>query len=247
MESGVPVKLHSEKVQKSPKLESRLPVGQQNSNALSGDKLGLGSPIKQQRDNLQGVQKLEPRSSVKQQRDGPQGVAPTTEGKGVQHPTVAAGGFPSTLAKEPRERTPATGVDKPTLQEEKPRAAPQAVFEKVEDAEPIHPTSWRFNVAGKPSPAQSKDKKPPASPRSASRKAETAEPVQMEGSRDFDDAACTECGSRDDGERMLLCDGPGCPGAAHIYCLVPPLRNVPPGDWFCSACQEVSALLFEWV
>jgi hypothetical protein len=249
VESGAPVKLQIENVQKRRKLESRLPVGQQISNALDSDKLGLGPPIKQERESLRGAQKLEPHSSVKQQSDGPHGGAPKPEGEGVQDPTVTAAGFPSTPAKEPEGRFPATQVARRTPQEEKPLAVPQAVSEKVEDAEPIHPTGWDFNVAGKLTLAQSKfqDKKPPVLPRSASRKAEKAKPGQAGSSGEFDDAACSECGSRDDGERMLLCDGPGCPGAAHIYCLVPPLGDVPPGDWFCSECQEVSALFFELV
>lgn len=35
---------------------------------------------------------------------------------------------------------------------------------------------------------------------------------------------------------MLLCDG--CDGGHHLFCLDPPLREVPEGDWYCQACVE---------
>lgn len=34
---------------------------------------------------------------------------------------------------------------------------------------------------------------------------------------------------------MLLCDG--CDHAFHMQCLRPAVRAVPPGDWFCPACE----------
>jgi len=34
---------------------------------------------------------------------------------------------------------------------------------------------------------------------------------------------------------MLLCDG--CDKGTHMYCLTPPLREVPQGDWFCPDCE----------
>ena len=50
-----------------------------------------------------------------------------------------------------------------------------------------------------------------------------------------EDVACNTCGKARGGDHMLLCDG--CEtGAAHIYCLQPPLAEVPPGDWFCPRC-----------
>ena len=50
-------------------------------------------------------------------------------------------------------------------------------------------------------------------------------------------AACTTCGSRKDGQHMLLCDGPGCDQAFHTYCLEPRIQRIPKGDWFCPACS----------
>ena len=38
-----------------------------------------------------------------------------------------------------------------------------------------------------------------------------------------------------DAERMLLCDG--CDRGFHMYCLKPPLKTVPSGDWFCTNCK----------
>ena len=54
------------------------------------------------------------------------------------------------------------------------------------------------------------------------------------------DAFCRVC-HRDmifDGNEILLCDGPGCDAAYHQLCLLPPLKTVPEGDWFCPACVK---------
>lgn len=39
---------------------------------------------------------------------------------------------------------------------------------------------------------------------------------------------------------MLLCDG--CDDSYHTFCLIPPLLDIPKGDWRCPACvaKEVS-------
>ena len=42
----------------------------------------------------------------------------------------------------------------------------------------------------------------------------------------------------EDEATMLLCDG--CDAARHMACCVPPLREVPSGDWFCPACAAAS-------
>ena len=55
---------------------------------------------------------------------------------------------------------------------------------------------------------------------------------------DVDDAPCTVCGQRNDPSLTLLCDGDGCKVAMHIYCLQPPLWEVPTGKWLCGACTE---------
>ncbi|RUS89616.1 hypothetical protein EGW08_002634 [Elysia chlorotica] len=47
---------------------------------------------------------------------------------------------------------------------------------------------------------------------------------------------CHMCGRGDGEEHMLLCDG--CDDAFHTYCLVPPLAEVPKGDWRCPSCVK---------
>uniref|UniRef100_A0A3B3V7T9 [histone H3]-trimethyl-L-lysine(4) demethylase n=1 Tax=Poecilia latipinna TaxID=48699 RepID=A0A3B3V7T9_9TELE len=51
---------------------------------------------------------------------------------------------------------------------------------------------------------------------------------------------CLVCGSGGDEDRLLLCDG--CDDSYHTFCLIPPLHDVPKGDWRCPKClaQECS-------
>lgn len=51
---------------------------------------------------------------------------------------------------------------------------------------------------------------------------------------DADELACTVCGLSTHEEALLLCDG--CDAGIHLWCLIPPLRSVPEGDWYCRAC-----------
>uniref|UniRef100_A0A8C1W774 [histone H3]-trimethyl-L-lysine(4) demethylase n=1 Tax=Cyprinus carpio TaxID=7962 RepID=A0A8C1W774_CYPCA len=48
------------------------------------------------------------------------------------------------------------------------------------------------------------------------------------------------CGKGNDEDRLLLCDG--CDDSYHTFCLIPPLNDVPRGDWRCPKClaQECS-------
>lgn len=60
---------------------------------------------------------------------------------------------------------------------------------------------------------------------------------------DYDPLAkyvCHTCDRGDGEEKMLLCDG--CDDSYHIFCLVPPLEEIPKGDWRCPKCvaEEVS-------
>uniref|UniRef100_A0A5B7BX15 Putative lysine-specific demethylase 5B isoform X4 n=1 Tax=Davidia involucrata TaxID=16924 RepID=A0A5B7BX15_DAVIN len=48
------------------------------------------------------------------------------------------------------------------------------------------------------------------------------------------DQICEQCRSGLHGEVMLLCDR--CNKGWHIYCLSPPLKAVPPGNWYCLDC-----------
>lgn len=45
---------------------------------------------------------------------------------------------------------------------------------------------------------------------------------------------CFICGSGSDEDRLLLCDG--CDDSYHTFCLIPPLNDIPKGDWRCPKC-----------
>uniref|UniRef100_A0A8C7ZS58 [histone H3]-trimethyl-L-lysine(4) demethylase n=1 Tax=Oryzias sinensis TaxID=183150 RepID=A0A8C7ZS58_9TELE len=45
---------------------------------------------------------------------------------------------------------------------------------------------------------------------------------------------CMVCGRGDKEDRLLLCDG--CDDSYHTFCLIPPLQEVPKGDWRCPKC-----------
>jgi hypothetical protein len=49
-----------------------------------------------------------------------------------------------------------------------------------------------------------------------------------------EDDYCLEC---DDGGELIVCDG--CRRGAHLYCLDPPLKAPPVGDWYCPVCTKV--------
>lgn len=47
---------------------------------------------------------------------------------------------------------------------------------------------------------------------------------------------CQVCRSGIDADNVLICDG--CNNLSHLYCLTPPLTEVPQGDWFCKVCKD---------
>jgi hypothetical protein len=51
---------------------------------------------------------------------------------------------------------------------------------------------------------------------------------------DIVDEICHKCKGGEKPEKMLLCDV--CDRGWHIYCLNPPLRDIPQGDWSCPKC-----------
>lgn len=54
---------------------------------------------------------------------------------------------------------------------------------------------------------------------------------------------CLLCGSGNDEDRLLLCDG--CDDSYHTFCLIPPLHDVPKGDWRCPQClAQVTIFVF---
>lgn len=56
---------------------------------------------------------------------------------------------------------------------------------------------------------------------------------------------CHMCNRGDGEEYMLLCDG--CDDAFHTYCLIPPMPEVPKGDWRCPKCVAKVCILCEMV
>lgn len=60
-------------------------------------------------------------------------------------------------------------------------------------------------------------------------------------SSDDSSAVCIECGSGSFAERLLICDNTSCAALYHIWCLDPPLRDVPTGEWFCPGCTRRSS------
>eukprot|EP00939_MAST-03C_sp_MAST-3C-sp1_P001516 g1516.t1 len=49
---------------------------------------------------------------------------------------------------------------------------------------------------------------------------------------------CNHCLKRDRSDEILLCDTPGCTREYHMFCLIPPLKEVPEGKWFCPQCRS---------
>eukprot|EP00960_Hanusia_phi_P059181 764091-Hanusia_phi.AAC.16 len=49
------------------------------------------------------------------------------------------------------------------------------------------------------------------------------------------DMPCQICKNPEKGDEMILCDK--CDKGYHIFCLDPPLKNIPDGDWFCYQCK----------
>lgn len=52
-----------------------------------------------------------------------------------------------------------------------------------------------------------------------------------------EDIPCDICKSTGDAERMLLCDN--CDFGYHIYCLTPPLYEIPATNWYCPDCKGI--------
>ncbi|XP_040380778.1 lysine-specific demethylase 5C isoform X2 [Oryza brachyantha] len=59
------------------------------------------------------------------------------------------------------------------------------------------------------------------------------------------DQVCEQCNSGLHGDVMLLCDR--CDKGWHLYCLSPPLKSVPPGNWYCSECMNSDRNCFGFV
>jgi hypothetical protein len=60
--------------------------------------------------------------------------------------------------------------------------------------------------------------------------------MKERGWRCLDCTVCEGCGTATDESRLLLCDD--CDISYHIYCLSPPLDQVPKGNWKCKWCVK---------
>ncbi|KAI0355366.1 hypothetical protein OH77DRAFT_1479882 [Trametes cingulata] len=58
--------------------------------------------------------------------------------------------------------------------------------------------------------------------------------VASQDSKSPSELHCEICLKKDQGEKMLICDGCDC--GFHMFCLDPPLTNIPRGQWFCHNC-----------
>ncbi|KAK9144894.1 hypothetical protein Sjap_004797 [Stephania japonica] len=67
---------------------------------------------------------------------------------------------------------------------------------------------------------------------------------ESDGEKEFDQI-CEQCNSGLHGEVMLLCDR--CDRGWHIYCLSPPLKQVPHGNWYCLECVNSDKDTFGFV
>jgi histone demethylase JARID1 len=52
--------------------------------------------------------------------------------------------------------------------------------------------------------------------------------------KEIESINCLVCGRGDDEAFMLLCDG--CDDSYHTFCLLPPMKEIPKGDWRCPIC-----------
>uniref|UniRef100_A0AAY4EXQ5 [histone H3]-trimethyl-L-lysine(4) demethylase n=1 Tax=Denticeps clupeoides TaxID=299321 RepID=A0AAY4EXQ5_9TELE len=61
-----------------------------------------------------------------------------------------------------------------------------------------------------------------------------AEVTQFLWTSQVEQYMCLACGGGGEEDRLLLCDG--CDDSYHTFCLIPPLHDVPKGDWRCPKC-----------
>uniref|UniRef100_A0A8C9ZHQ3 [histone H3]-trimethyl-L-lysine(4) demethylase n=1 Tax=Sander lucioperca TaxID=283035 RepID=A0A8C9ZHQ3_SANLU len=91
--------------------------------------------------------------------------------------------------------------------------------------------SWTHAICVKTEPGEPGDNRPNLRRRMGSfvAKQEPGQALFM-----VDLVVCLVCGSGGDEERLLLCDG--CDDSYHTFCLIPPLPDIPKGDWRCPKC-----------
>jgi PHD-finger/Phytanoyl-CoA dioxygenase (PhyH) len=56
---------------------------------------------------------------------------------------------------------------------------------------------------------------------------------------------CPKCGPKRPADQFLMCDE--CNTVCHMKCLVPPLKSVPEGDWYCDDCMPRPLIMTSWI
>ncbi|XP_052059486.1 lysine-specific demethylase 5A-like isoform X1 [Mytilus californianus] len=91
----------------------------------------------------------------------------------------------------------------------------------------------QFYGAGPKAAVPGQDEKPKLPKNKMKMRDKFVDPTAYTG---IDFYICHMCNRGDGDEYMLLCDG--CDDAFHTYCLIPPLAEVPKGDWRCPKCVK---------
>ncbi|KAG0261437.1 hypothetical protein BGZ95_004230 [Linnemannia exigua] len=74
----------------------------------------------------------------------------------------------------------------------------------------------------------------PSSPSHSDRMSSEPGSVKREDTAEEPSDVCEICHTDRDLDKMLICDG--CELEYHMYCLIPPLNNIPKTDWYCAKC-----------
>ncbi|KAF9431525.1 hypothetical protein BGZ76_000196 [Entomortierella beljakovae] len=86
-----------------------------------------------------------------------------------------------------------------------------------------------------PGPETRKSKRIKKDPVSYAGKCSIAEPLSTKKDDNEEESdICEICHADNDLDKMLICDG--CELGYHMYCLTPPLQQIPKTDWYCAKC-----------
>lgn len=122
-------------------------------------------------------------------------------------------------------------------------AGPKMAGFKVRPNEPVLPVPQPAPPAPPPAPIPTQQTTPTKSRMNGGNRQRTNVPITPYRRNQADPLAkyiCHICKRGDGEEAMLLCDG--CDDSYHTFCLIPPLADIPKGDWRCPKCvvEEVS-------
>ena len=100
---------------------------------------------------------------------------------------------------------------------------------------PIPPLSLSLSLPLSPSLPPPSPQYEGSSHRGSDSEDEGEEEEEERGSEDEHADFCQQC---KDGGELLCCDF--CPLAYHLKCLIPPMEQIPDGDWRCPRCQVMT-------